>query len=210
MNRIAFTQRITKKKNYKEIRDCLDQNWIDLSFKLNAIPFVLPNIDIKNTSKILDIYKPNLIVLTGGNDIVTKIKNNNKIYKKKDEFEISIIRYSIKNSIPIIGVCRGMQLINIFFKGKLSKISNHVSCDHKIFFLEKNKNILTNKVNSFHNWGIKIKDLGKNLNILATDKEKNIESFIHKNKKIIGIMWHPERYKRFNKKDINLFKKLLK
>ena len=210
MNRIAFTQRITKEKNYKEIRDCLDQNWINLAFKLNSIPLILPNVDKKHTNKILNICKPNLIVLTGGNDISQKIKNDNKIYKKRDDFELSLIRYSIKNSIPLIGICRGMQLINIFFEGKISKIQDHVRRKHKIFFLKKNKNIFTDKVNSFHNWGIKFKDLGKNLDILATDKENNIESFIHKSKKIIGIMWHPERNKFFNKKDVILFKKLLK
>ena len=53
MNRIAFTQRITKEKNYKEIRDCLDQNWINLAFKLNSIPLILPNVDKKHTNKIL-------------------------------------------------------------------------------------------------------------------------------------------------------------
>ena len=41
--------------------------------------------------------------------------------------------------------------------------------------------------------------------ILAVDDEKNVEAFIHL-KKILGIMWHPEREKRFKKQDLDLFR----
>ena len=50
-------------------------------------------------------------------------------------------------------------------------------------------------VNSFHNNGIKKNDLSKKFNMLANDKSENVEMFISKNKKIIGVMWHPEREK---------------
>ena len=42
---------------------------------------------------------------------------------------------------------------------------------------------------------LKKKNLSKKFNTLANDKDKNIEMFISKNKKIIGTMWHPEREK---------------
>ena len=65
---------------------------------------------------------------------------------------------------------------------------------HNIF-LEKNEIIRMNKlnVNSFHNYGIGPKDLSKKLKVIGIDDKKNIEMYLLKEKKILGIMWHPER-----------------
>jgi len=74
------------------------------------------------------------------------------------------------------------------------------------FFNKKKLN-----VNSFHNFGISKKNLSLNFIPLCFDKENNIEAMMHKTKKIYGIMWHPEREKKINKKDINFIKnKILK
>ena len=208
MKTIAFTQRVEICKKTNEIRDSLDQKWIDLASKLKLLPIILPNTDKKNISKLFLKHTPDIIILTGGNDI--HIKNSIKtinISKKRDDFEIALIKYAIKKSVPLLGVCRGMQIINIFFKGKISQIKDHVNKKHKIYYSEKYDNYFTNTVNSFHNWGIKKKDLSTQLNEIAVDQSGNIESFVHKNKSIIGIMWHPER--RNNKKDLLIFKKLI-
>jgi putative glutamine amidotransferase len=72
--------------------------------------------------------------------------------------------------------------------------------------INKKKNIL---VNSFHDYGFNQNLLGKDLKILANSSDKIVESFCHIKHKLLGIMWHPERYKNFKKFDINLFKKVL-
>ena len=48
-------------------------------------------------------------------------------------------------------------------------------------------------VKCYHNFGINKSNLGKNLKIKAVDNNGNIEMFEHKQKNIIGVMWHPER-----------------
>ena len=87
---------------------------------------------------------------------------------------------------------------------KISRIPNHVG-NHKIIFSEKFDKNFKKKitVNSFHNYGIK--KLSNYLIPLARAKDNSIELFIHKEKKIIGIMWHPERYKKFKKIDKKIF-----
>ena len=50
-------------------------------------------------------------------------------------------------------------------------------------------------VKCYHNFGINKSNLGKNLKIKAVDNNSNIEMFEHKNKNIIGVMWHPEKEK---------------
>ena len=63
------------------------------------------------------------------------------------------------------------------------------------------------KVNTFHNYGIPQGSNSKLIKILAIDEDKNIEAFSYDEKKILGIMWHPERDKPFNKIDLNLVKR---
>ena len=64
-------------------------------------------------------------------------------------------------------------------------------------------------VNSYHSWGIDANGLAKDLDIIAVDNDGNIEAFEHKKKKLLGIMWHPEREIPFNKLDIQLIKRFL-
>ena len=68
---------------------------------------------------------------------------------------------------------------------------------HKIFFKNKifNKKIKT--VNSFHKFGIPIKKMSNKLEVIALDKDDNVEIFKHKKKNIYGFMWHPERNRNY-------------
>jgi len=63
-------------------------------------------------------------------------------------------------------------------------------------------------VNSFHNFGIPLKMMSKKFDVIALDKDKNVEIFKHKKKNILGLMWHPERNKTYNQ--LNLIIKKLK
>ena len=104
----------------------------------------------------------------------------------------------------LFGICHGAQYVANYFGSKITKIKNHTKKDHVILFKNEFKNI---KVNSYHNYGI-IK-LGKQLNMIAFTKDSSIEAFKHNNKQILGIMWHPERYKKIRKFDIQFLKKYL-
>ena len=63
-----------------------------------------------------------MIILPGGNDLYSK----NKMSKTRLKVEFELIKYGLKNDIPILGICRGMQVINLFFKGKQKKIIGHM------------------------------------------------------------------------------------
>ena len=70
--------------------------------------------------------------------------------------EINLIKYSITKNIPLIGICRGAQVINLFYGGQIKKVKGHVRKFHKIK-LDKGKKI---KVNSFHDLGFDENMLG--------------------------------------------------
>lgn len=184
------------KKYFNTYIDILDHNWIRYfeKEKIDLIKFTnsykVNNLIIKRKN-----FKLDLIILPGGSDVNNKLPN-----KLRVKSEIFLLKYAIKKKIPIIGICHGMQLINIFFKGKLSKVKNSMRVNKKIF-LKKNSIFKEKIINGkcFYNFGIKEKYLGKGLMSLGVDSSNNIEIFKHNQLNIWGFMFHPEREKNFIK-----------
>ncbi len=196
MKKIFITQRLDKIGKHNELRDNLDGRFTLFFNKLKMLPVIIPN-NLANVKVLIKKIKPSGIVLSPGGDPL-----------KKDERLIQenfLINYAKTNKIPILGICRGAQVINIYFKGRISKINNHVRKKHKLSgkIISPNTSI---KSYCFHNQGIKKKDLGKRLETLAKTTDGSIECFKHSNYKIMGIMWHPERIKKFRKFEMKIIK----
>lgn len=209
MKKILVTQRIEEVNTYKEIRDCLDTNWALFMNKLDYLPILLPsNFDFK---RYFNEIKIDGILITGGNDLF--IISNKEIDKKRDLLEKETIDYAIKNDIPLLGVCRGMQIIGNYFNQSIEQVKNHVSVNHPIIISRESKyfkasSISTQKkvVNSYHNYGFK--NISEDFLVAAKSDDSSIESIEHKNYKIYAIMWHPERNKDFDKDDISYIKSI--
>jgi len=121
-----------------------------------------------------------------------------------------LIELALSERIPILGVCRGMQMINIHFGGKLIPIQNHVKTEHELYPLSVGVGLgLKKSVNSYHTFTIQREELAQCLKPIALDSEGNVEAFAHTAKPIFGIMWHPEREKPFDPSDMNLIRKLI-
>ena len=190
------------KKHHKTYIDFVDHYWINY-FKLKKISFYsIPNISTYKYNFSKNFIK--LIILPGGNDLYSK----NKMSKTRLKVEFELIKYGLKNDIPILGICRGMQVINLFFKGKQNRIYGHMKNSHRIYFEKKIFGKKFMYVNSFHNFGIPLKKMSNKFDVIALDKDKNVEIFKHKRKNILGLMWHPERNKTYNQ--LNLIIKKLK
>lgn len=174
--------------------------------------FVLPY-----TKKRLDSIINNIdgLVLTGGIDIEPEnYGQKRKEYtdrpnRERDFFEINLTKAALERNIPILGICRGLQILNIVFGGTLyqdllkeSSAENiHNNCDEKNFAhsveivkysildtLTKS-NII--QVNSNHHQGIN--KLGGDLRAVAISQDgiiEAIESKVHK--WVVGVQWHPE------------------
>lgn len=186
MLRVVITQRVDVKPETQERRDALDQAWWDqlesiLKQKLNLFP--VPN--QQATEEWLEHVAPHLIVLSGGNDIGEAAD--------RDALETRILQYAVRKAIPVLGVCRGMQMLNVFLGGSLSKLSNHVAVMHSVFNHEAESSLKAMTVNSFHNYGITTADLSTKLEPLFLHSDGSIEAARHRQFNWLGIMWHPER-----------------
>lgn len=189
----------------KENRDFIDTKLIEFLKNCYDCDVYLVhnffNIKSKKKNKInffdfLDRHRINLIILSGGQNV-----GQNTL---RDNTEVELINYAVKKKIKLVGICRGMQIINLYFKGSLKKIKKHVRTKNKII---SSDNKITKIVKCFHGNGIK--KLGSNLQELYLSKDGQVEGFINKSKNILGIMWHPERNRKFKKSDIKLFKQFL-
>ncbi len=141
--------------------------------------------------------KPNLIILTGGNNITLFSKKKEDV--ERDKIDNFFYKYAIKNKLPIFGICHGAHFIARKFKCRFKKSNKHIK-KHKIkTFDGKNR-----FVNSFHR--ITISKKGTNLKTLAKAEDDTVEAFINIKSKVGGIIWHPERFKQFKNIDIKIIK----
>lgn len=182
MKNIIITQGIQKnKKNIFYLK--LDLDWYEYASKLgfNLIP-----LSYKTNFSFFKKTKIDGVIFSGGNSLNKYEKKNENLLR--DKFEIKLFKYLYKKNLPILAVCRGMQLISSLNKTKLIKTKNHVTKGHDII-LNYNKII---NVNSYHTY--LIKKIPSQFKLLAQHKkDKSIEAMTHKNKKILCLMFHPER-----------------
>jgi gamma-glutamyl-gamma-aminobutyrate hydrolase PuuD len=183
-----------------EERVSLDTRWFEflkfcgLRFKLAGyVEYDLENIDG--------------IILSGGNDLSCFSYSYQN--KKRDDYEVSLVDAAIKSNLPVLGVCRGAQLLAQMYDSKLAVVRKHVRTEHRLVKKLKSELLgfaLDNEtVNSFHNFGIT--DLGSNLRSLAKCEDGTIEAFEHNSLRILGILWHPERVENFCSADEQLVRR---
>jgi putative glutamine amidotransferase len=189
VKRILISQRVDIIESYRERRDALDQKWAELLWQSGCTGLPVPN-HLQTLTELVKSLSIEGILLTGGNTPV----DYGGSAPERDIIDNFLISYSVDNNIPLLGICRGMQSIVLYFGGTLRKIEGHVAARHFI-------NISRN-VNSYHEYAPDM--LPDELEILAQAGENEIEYIKHKKLPIFGIMWHPERESPFAPEDIEL------
>lgn len=173
-------------------------DWDEYSMKLSILPVIIPNkyLDVIKYFEKLDI---NGLILSGGNNITPSLYDAsydvNDSFLERDRTEMKLINYCLENDIPILGICRGMQIINVYFGGTLTQnIQNHVNKNHKINISKYHEYFgESHVVNSFHNFGIYKENLGNDIEVFAESNDGVIEGLYHKTRRVVGMQWHPER-----------------
>jgi N5-(cytidine 5'-diphosphoramidyl)-L-glutamine hydrolase len=198
MKKIAISQNVFTLKDRNETRDSLDQNWWKFLSSVSLLPVVIPN-RLPLAKELLAETDIDGVILTGGNDILSVGGTN----PERDEVEKFLLDYCLKKSLPLIGVCRGMQLIVDSFGKCPEKIENHVAKRHLVKFLESGT---SREVNSFHNFGFV--SVPEQFDVLAKAPDQSIEAIRLMGKNIFGIMWHPERESPFSGEDQALFQRV--
>ena len=220
LKKVGITQRLVSAEK-GAARDALEQDYVQYyqSLGFSLIPISSALTDIPNYLDSLDLEG---FILSEGNDVNPSLYGGTqtagvKYADERDRTEYAILNYAIEKNIPVICQCRGTQLLNVFFGGKLTDIksvpgaTNHVATRHEVHLREKvieHLNTTKFDVNSYHNQGFTEPMVSKDLRIFAIAPDGIVEGIYHPQKRIAGILWHPEREQsphKYNDKLVNAF-----
>lgn len=208
-------------------RSYVNNDYVQSVIKAGAIPYIIPMNNDEDVIK-LQLSLVDGLILSGGHDVNPLLygeephKLLSDIYPERDDFDLSLVKIATKLNMPILGICRGHQILNVanggtlyqdlslqentYIKhnqGKLPSQGTHtVNIDRDSILCS----ILgdTAIVNSFHHLGIH--EVGKNFKAVAHSKDGVIEAIERQNPFALGVQWHPEMMSINNKNMLNIFK----
>lgn len=196
--RIAIIGREKQTKNYQKALHSFHTDWVV-------------------TLSIGKLSDFDAILLPGGGDIDPQLLNEPDKGSRNIDTELDIIQFQaldlfVKNRKPILGICKGFQLINLYFGAKLiqdlplpslhpvtetNEDAYHEICSAPLPFLPSQHSLPTAQfpsrltVNSAHHQGII--ENGSPLLCFQTAPDGITEALIHQTLPIVAFQWHPER-----------------
>ena len=187
MKAIAVSQRVDNYPQRRETRDALDQRIVQWLHMAGYMPYPVPNVlfDANALPNWLDILQPAGIVLSGGNDLGQA--------SHRDRTEDALLNYAQQHRVPLLGICRGMQMMGVWSHTELKPVDGHVASRHAL------TGEIASSVNSYHNYSLGACPAG--FRVLAQSEDGEIEAVQHLTLPWEGWMWHPEREEAFSAQD---------
>lgn len=196
MRRVAVSQRVDAWPDRGEDRDALDQRLAAFVAACGGLVFPVPNALASSgwLDEWLGALQPEAVVLSGGNDIGQA--------GDRDRTERRLLAYAEDRRLPVLGICRGMQMMGVSAGGSLKPVAGHVRATHRL------SGDIAGSANSYHGYALSGCPAG--FEVTAVSEDGEIEAIRHVEMPWEGWMWHPERERDFDPRDINRLKALLK
>lgn len=128
------------------------------------------------------------LILSGGEDW--------GVTPARDATERALLDWARQKALPVFGVCRGAQVINLLAGGTLGACDRHVATRHELELARPVAGGRHHEVNSFHARAIRPDGLAPGLEPFALAPDGTVEGFMNADGRIVGVMWHPEREPR--------------
>jgi len=213
---VVVARRTTRKNKYI---DYVAEAHLRLLVRLKMLPVVVPVVE--GARACLPEYRKDMrgLLLVEGEDIEPKRFESapenyqylEKTHPLKDEIEINLIRYALRRRLPILGICRGSQLLNVACCGTLygdvqkEKKSRLKHIDYAHYDTYRHAiSILPGsllqmwyarkalRVNSYHHQGIR--ELAPRFQPMAHAQDGLIEAYFDPRAEfVVGLQFHPER-----------------
>ncbi|MFC6239324.1 gamma-glutamyl-gamma-aminobutyrate hydrolase family protein [Longivirga aurantiaca] len=211
------------------VEDCVvvAQQYAHAVWDAGGMPVILPVLTPDDADEI--VAELDGLLLTGGGDVEPGIYGEQwhdatyGVVGERDAFEIALVRAVVRLQRPALGICRGLQLLNVAHGGTLDR---HVSTDqiehwqpgfapaHAVTIAEGSRlgeiyGAGERLVNSFHHQAAQT--LGERLCVTAVSTDGTIEALEATNVDswLVGVQWHPERPWRKTSADLPLFEALV-
>jgi gamma-glutamyl-gamma-aminobutyrate hydrolase PuuD len=201
---IAISQRHTADHNGI---DALEVSYVEYFSALGATLIPIPN-NAKYVQSYFDELHIDGIILSGGGDIQPALYGGKPITSgnyapERDETEKALLAIALEQDIPVLGICRGMEFINVYFGGKIQSVADvagsiaHDETRHNIMLsdeaLVEAARADVFEVNSYHRMVIGEDQLAPQLVAFAVATDYTTEGFYHPEFAVAAIVWHPER-----------------
>ncbi len=171
------------------------------------------------------------LLLTGGDDVSPALYQSDPnsaagSAHRRDQFEIRLIRGALDRDLPILAICRGIQILNVAHGGSIRNLGNDeaLSDHHGVGMdsfpahnvaVEAGSRLAqvigsgTRQVNSFH--GQAVDRVGENLRVCATADDGVVEAIERAGRAfVVGVQWHPEIASLTDSASLALFQELVK
>lgn len=179
--------------------------------RAGGVPVFIPlDVDIAQIMPRLDA-----LVIAGGEDVdpsrygAAPAPETGPCSTQRDDLEFAAVALAHASGIPVLGVCRGHQVINVAFGGTLIQHldgetgSRHLpltaprdAITHRVTLEETSTHAsvwgIEVGVNSFHHQAVAIP--GEGLKVVGWAEDGTIEAIEHEDGKILGVQWHPETF----------------
>lgn len=214
-------------------RSYVNEDYVNSVIKNGGLPYILPmNADKDVISE--QVEHLDALILSGGQD-VNPLNYGQGMHQKcsdilpeRDEFDFELLRCAKKKGIPILGICRGLQIINAYHKGtifqdlslkegiylKHNQVHSPSLTTHKISITKGSKlnEILGQDeamVNSFHH---QILDkVASGFKVSAISDDGAIEAIEAQDYDfLLGVQWHPEMLHKEDETMNKLFSELIR
>lgn len=198
MKAVAITQRVSIVPAHGERRDCLDQAWTKFLWACGLLPVLLPNV-VDAALRLCGGAGITGLVLTGGNDLTVLGGDA----PERDAVENALLDLAETRGLPVLGVCRGMQVIQQRCAIPLRRVEGHVT-GHQVIRVDGKPT----GVNSYHRFAAF--ESRSPLGVWAVADDGVVKAVQHADRSTTGIMWHPERMDPFAPADIALFQRVFR
>jgi putative glutamine amidotransferase len=208
----------------------VNDSYVQAVLNAGGIPICLPYIAEEDGEQLIN--KIDGLLLTGGGDInpilfgEEPLPKLGRVVTKRDEREIQWTKIALQRNIPILAICRGLQVLNVALGGTIiqdiysqnereillhTQNSHRSETSHFVHLQDKCKlqQVVSSTkiaVNSFHHQAVK--EIAEDLTIVGVASDGIVEAVEHKTSPFcIGVQWHPEEL-AFNGEEgaIKLFK----
>lgn len=190
----------------RESQDCLNQSYVSFLLRCGCSPLLVPNAGFC-AADYAKTFGACGLLLTGGHDWTEAVDGKRVCSAStRDRTERNLVQWALTSRLPIVGICRGFHLLNVFFGGRVEfavdridmKTASHVGRMHVITLqdscLQACFGACTTEVNSFHENCVRSEGLAAALMSTAICAADGIiESFRHREFPVYGVQWHPER-----------------
>ncbi|MDD5757809.1 MAG: gamma-glutamyl-gamma-aminobutyrate hydrolase family protein [Desulfobulbaceae bacterium] len=208
--KVAVSQRVEVWAARGERRDALDQRMCQWLAAMGCLAMPVPNTlgtalkgardeEWPGLQNWLLAMKPDAVLLSGGNDIGE--------VPERDNTERHLLTYAKDCVLPVLGICRGMQMMAVWAGASLVPVRGHVRTRHRLQ-AAANPADWPSEVNSFHDFALA--NCPQEFVVMAACVDDGtVEAIHHKILPWTGWMWHPEREPHFDPKDAMRFRALL-